>query len=235
MQSMRRLRFTIQGSNQRRGTVSQDNRLEKNGENSIRGSLISISQSRRKSSHRNTITDAQQVSKPVGDGMEIDMSEWEEYELDGTRMDTEEGGEEGALHTCWNATFRTIWEYIQLIILFYNIICIPLRIGMYDHYSTDFTSFSIAWGVVDYVTDILLLIDIFLRARFFIPFEIEQMFQISRIDIWHMYRRGKFTMDMAASIPLDLIAIYTGVEYLPFLRLNKILRLHRASHYVQQT
>lgn len=136
----------------------------------------------------------------------------------------------------WNMWFRTVWDYIIPFIILYNSIAIPLRIAMFHRH--DVPEINIPLLAVDSLFDLLLVVDIVLRMTVFVELD-EHATNLQELNrrvytrkIAKAYLKGQFLTDFLASLPLDLLVLQFSSIYLPFFRLNKLLRTFQFVGYI---
>jgi hypothetical protein len=118
--------------------------------------------------------------------------------------------------------FGALWSLMVLIISFYDCIVVPYRVAfkVIDDHSVG------VFFVVDFVTDLILVLDIFVQLHTAFKTHGEVVTSLPRIR--HRYYRSWMTCDVLAALPVDLIQLQYGVTH--WARLNKVLRLPRIAH-----
>ncbi|MBZ3877119.1 Cyclic nucleotide-gated channel cone photoreceptor subunit alpha, partial [Sciurus carolinensis] len=100
----------------------------------------------------------------------------------------------------------------------------------FDELQSDYLGY---WLVLDYVSDIIYLIDMFVRTR---TGYLEQGLLVKeRVKLIKKYTSNlQFKLDVLSMIPTDLIYFKLGWNY-PEVRLNKLLRISRMFEFFQRT
>ncbi|XP_047423111.1 cGMP-gated cation channel alpha-1 [Sciurus carolinensis] len=124
---------------------------------------------------------------------------------------------------------------------YYNwLLCISLPVmynwtmliarACFDELQSDYLGY---WLVLDYVSDIIYLIDMFVRTR---TGYLEQGLLVKeRVKLIKKYTSNlQFKLDVLSMIPTDLIYFKLGWNY-PEVRLNKLLRISRMFEFFQRT
>lgn len=112
--------------------------------------------------------------------------------------------------------------YLNLCV-FYNAIIIPLRMSFIDK---DLINSPTIWILLlDYfVVDPIYIVDMFCKARTTFT---KDGRHVQELDVlWQTYKsEGGFRLHLISILPFDILAIYFGQSALPFLRLNRVVRL----------
>ena len=117
-----------------------------------------------------------------------------------------------------HSTFRTSWDMLLALLIFYNAVAVPFRLG-----------FEVSGGlgifVFDSVTDFLFLVDIVLNFRTVV--EVAGMVLTKPKDIGKYYLRTWFGLDLVSSFPVDVILLFAGAEPgdSETLRVNRMLKV----------
>ena len=125
----------------------------------------------------------------------------------------------GVLPAREESRFGRFWIFLVTIVVFYNVLVIPFRLGFRRLWRNDVT--DPAFHAVDYTGDVILLVDIFLNFRtVFISdgIEVRNPFAIAR-----HYRDTRMWWDILASFPIDLFVWSPWGHVLA--RFNKLLRV----------
>ncbi|MGF1492695.1 MAG: ion transporter [Microcoleaceae cyanobacterium] len=118
-----------------------------------------------------------------------------------------------------NSKQVTAWESLIVLITLYNYIVIPFRIAFRGGSSN-------LWITLDYLTDFILIIDIFLR--FYIGYIDRGEMVTDKVKIQQHYFSKDFKLYLLASFPLDLIfRLIFPTSSIRSLRLLGILRIPR--------
>jgi CRP-like cAMP-binding protein len=120
------------------------------------------------------------------------------------------------------------WSILVLLATLYNLIMVPLRLAYFDELDVD------AWFVVDYLLDVVLLLDIWLRAYQVAYFVNKELIR-SRANIFDRYIHShNACLHVLASIPLDMCLLagcvgpLSPAQTLALLRVNKLVRVLEA-------
>jgi Ca2+-binding EF-hand superfamily protein/CRP-like cAMP-binding protein len=125
------------------------------------------------------------------------------------------------------STTRTVWDLVQVGLLMYVLISVPLRIGF--DVDVPFNSFGF-W--VDFLVDIYFLVDIVMNFRTAV-YNIHGVLVINKKDIACSYMTGWFSIDVLSCLPITYIELaINGTEAVPnanskSIRMIKLLRLLR--------
>ncbi|KAL7466716.1 hypothetical protein ACHAXS_007001 [Conticribra weissflogii] len=126
-----------------------------------------------------------------------------------------------------NSKIHLYWDAIAIVAIMYYLIGTPIRITLYIRSDTLESSYDYTF-YLDYIFDILFIIDMILRATIysFAVYENGQRVVISdRTQIRQKYLSSKkFRVDCIAVFPFDLIPLGTGRNYALF-RLLKMIRV----------
>jgi len=117
---------------------------------------------------------------------------------------------------------RRSWECFLLLIVLYNVIMIPLRIAIEDG------NMNPLMYIVDYIFDLVLLFDMFLKAKY-----VQRVVHGKKVtnseNIWENYKIFELRNDLIARFPYDLVAlafwgnsVNTPIFVLSFLRIPKV-------------
>lgn len=127
-----------------------------------------------------------------------------------------------------DSSFQRKWNLLVLIAIVYNAIMIPLQLG----FQIDFGHNIIA---LDYLLDAIYFSDIYFS--FFRAYYHEGELVTDLKKIRSHYLKGWFSIDIIASFPLDILALFIGIEYfggmafLPLLRIQRLLRVIKILDY----
>jgi len=132
-----------------------------------------------------------------------------------------------------SSTFRKIWDCIMIFGLLFYACALPLSFMRF----MKMKSFSeeIPFFIFSYFVDILFLIDLVLKFRYFM-FTEEGIIQHNRERIKdHFFSEHIMWREIFASIPFDIIALISyRFSYLHLVRMTKNLRLLTISSYVNR-
>ena len=120
--------------------------------------------------------------------------------------------------------FKTVWDLIMVVFLFYTFFVTPYRIAFDDE--------SILFAISDQIVDFVFLADIIIT--FFMAFYNSQFILIDkRKDIAKSYLKSWFIIDVISILPFNLLAIsggnrmLRGVKIPKFYKMIKMLKLVR--------
>ncbi|EDO35770.1 predicted protein [Nematostella vectensis] len=122
--------------------------------------------------------------------------------------------------------YRT-WETCNVFFCFLTFVIAPFQ-ASFD------SNITFLWAVV-YLLDALFLFDIV--SKFHLAFFEKASIITDKARIRRNYIKGRFLLDLLSVLPLDLIALWLTVDkmepsqVLAFVRLNRLLRLHRIMQY----
>jgi hypothetical protein len=126
--------------------------------------------------------------------------------------------------------FQRKWNVFTLLIISYNALLIPYQLGFWVEISENII-------ILNYFFDLFLIADI-LRS-FYIGYFHEGLLVTDLKKIKLNYLKGRFSLDLLASLPFDFIALYIGmnhfggIEFLVFFRIPKLLRVLRILEYFE--
>jgi CRP-like cAMP-binding protein len=127
-------------------------------------------------------------------------------------------------------TFCFRWNLVVMALTIYTAIILPCRLG----YNTEPGPFNI---VVDYLTELVFLADVYLSFRFgyVLPQKQGHGVEMDRGRICRHYTYTWAGPDVVASIPIDFISVTTGMPlnnygFMKVLRMLKLFRLLRLLH-----
>lgn len=133
--------------------------------------------------------------------------------------------------------FIQFWFGLILLIILYNAVMLPFRVAFLENH--EITS---SWLLLDYSTDIILVIDILLRASFLAYYD-DNHLMVNHSDIWEHYSKsGKMTYHLFAMIPLEIIILFVQRKFCPLwnlqvyslLRFNKLMRLFEMGYLINR-
>lgn len=133
-----------------------------------------------------------------------------------------------------NSSFRVFWNLINLVSTIYLAVTVPLRLSFF----TDPTDNPIwIWiGLEFVIVDLFFLADLYMRSRYFIVME-EGRLVTDSSEIFSVYVRSWLPFDAISSLPIDAIALLInpdiGIVTHSFLRVPRLVRLLRLSHYLE--
>ena len=122
--------------------------------------------------------------------------------------------------------FIQFWFGLILLVTIYSIIAIPFRLSFMENHDI-----STTWLVLDYCGDVLLLVDIVIRAFFLAYYDDSHLFT-SQNEIWlHYLKSGKLKWHLLSIFPFEIAMIKLPalcplwkLQVWSLLRINKILR-----------
>jgi CRP-like cAMP-binding protein/voltage-gated potassium channel Kch len=132
--------------------------------------------------------------------------------------------------------FRRIWDSLMLFHCVYMWVAIPLRYAfMYS--SSYHTTGLFAWLGVDYVLDILIVVEMVFQWRFYGFLEGGRKVD-DAIYIKRRYLRSWFTLDLISVIPYDVFApigstAIARVHLQLALRIPKLVRIFKLNYYIR--
>eukprot|EP00002_Diphylleia_rotans_P019540 TRINITY_DN3775_c0_g1_i9.p1 TRINITY_DN3775_c0_g1~~TRINITY_DN3775_c0_g1_i9.p1 ORF type:complete len:1298 (-),score=207.53 TRINITY_DN3775_c0_g1_i9:18-3911(-) len=122
-----------------------------------------------------------------------------------------------------NSFARSALTSLTILSIIYNLWVIPIRIGFYRESDGNFLHF-------DYLTDVIFIVDII--ANFYTTLIGDDgSTVVNPFLIRRHYAEGWFRWDVAASLPLDLLAIQLGTPAIGLLRLPRLIRVVRLGNY----
>lgn len=124
------------------------------------------------------------------------------------------------------STTYQYWQIAFLIIMCWNAIGLPLRIG----WETGIDDHPMVL-LLDYAGDLFLLLDIALtfRLRY-----VQRGSEVSDLTLIRTrYLRGNFGIDVVSSLPLDFFMLIAG-RWQPAWRLNRLIRLGRVNNIIRE-
>nr|XP_006816401.1 PREDICTED: potassium voltage-gated channel subfamily H member 8-like [Saccoglossus kowalevskii] len=122
------------------------------------------------------------------------------------------------------STFKTVWDWLILLAMFYVAIVVPYNVVFYKEKNTDSTAIY-----TDLIVEFLFIFDIVLNFRTTYVSESGQVVYTPRAITIH-YLKSWFFIDLLAAIPLDLLylaKINTGTGAMYLLKLVRLLRVAR--------
>ncbi|KAH9113656.1 hypothetical protein AeMF1_012179 [Aphanomyces euteiches] len=134
-----------------------------------------------------------------------------------------------------NSMFRRLWTLVCFSGLLYNIYAVPRDCAFFRTHNRfedpdveAVVDLALFWSL-----DVVFLVDFFLHCRrFYIEYDGHLI--TDRRKIFRRYVRSIwFAVDLLSILPLDLGAAWYSMTNLPFLRLNKIVRILHLSEYFQ--
>lgn len=152
-----------------------------------------------------------------------------------------------------NSSFRRVWNAIMLVICWYYILVVPFRISFdFEFLTTDDNSHEIAgWFILEYILDILCVIDFFLQKDFFTYIYKGEIVTDKKAIRNHYWKEGSYISDLLCITPFEVLApLYStvlrqrGVVWdvtwyrISVFRMNKMVRinhLHELSERVQRS
>ncbi|XP_028998796.1 cyclic nucleotide-gated channel rod photoreceptor subunit alpha [Betta splendens] len=121
------------------------------------------------------------------------------------------------------------WLLIITVPVMYNWTLIIAR-ACFEELQTDYL---VMWFVVDLVSDLIYLMDMFFRTR--TGFLEQGLLVKDEHRLRQRYINSfQFKLDLASIVPTDLLYVVCGVSY-PEIRLNKLLRFNRMLEFFQRT
>lgn len=119
-----------------------------------------------------------------------------------------------------------MWAILISAVILYDLLTIPARLALMEGVD----EIKIPSAVLDYLGDLLLILDIVLRSVSLAYMERQEII-MSKSKIWTHYLETRFMLHICASIPLDILVLcgmLPGLSFeqsLMFYRLNKLLRI----------
>eukprot|EP00002_Diphylleia_rotans_P023918 TRINITY_DN4714_c0_g1_i4.p1 TRINITY_DN4714_c0_g1~~TRINITY_DN4714_c0_g1_i4.p1 ORF type:complete len:1498 (-),score=299.51 TRINITY_DN4714_c0_g1_i4:714-5207(-) len=123
------------------------------------------------------------------------------------------------------STVRLVWELHIFLFVIYNALFIPFRCAFGPY---DLTYFY----VIDYLTDIVFYIDIWLN--FYTPHSMDEVVRFDHNTLKKRYMESWFPWDVMSVLPYDIIAAIVGRVYLPYLRIPRIFKVVRLYQYAEK-
>ncbi|KAF0694103.1 Aste57867_14989 [Aphanomyces stellatus] len=134
-----------------------------------------------------------------------------------------------------NSMFRRLWTLACFGGLLYNIYAVPRDCAFFrthNRFAHPDTEATVDL-VLFWTFDALFFVDFFLHCRRFYA-EYDGHLVSDRAKIFRRYAKSVwFWIDLVSILPLDLGAAWTSMESLPFLRLNKIVRIFHLTEYFE--
>lgn len=144
---------------------------------------------------------------------------------------------------CWdkfifspNKGYKVYWDLFIIILALYNAIYVPLEFSF-----TDLIDNEVPFTATDYLVDAIFFIDIIFSFRTsYIDSKTEEVIRDSKKMAFHYIFRGRFFIDLAASIPAGEIYVAidenrstSSLKFLAMLKLIRLLRLGRMITYLR--
>ncbi len=126
--------------------------------------------------------------------------------------------------------FIQCWFGLVLVVTLYHVIAIPFRVAFMENYEL-----TTIWLVLDYFGDIILVIDIMIRACF-LAFYDDNHLMVRRGEIWeHYLQSGKMKWHIFSLIPFEFVMIVTKSSFCPLWKLQtwSLLRLNKVIRFVE--
>ena len=132
-----------------------------------------------------------------------------------------------------NYGFKLRWDLVVILLSIYNSFLIPLQFAIPETVNNQFIS------VFDVVIDYLFVADIFINFRtIYIEPKTESDISDGKMIVYN-YLKGRFIIDLLASVPFEIIArIFTTskidentANFLSMMKLTRLFRLGRMIHY----
>ena len=115
------------------------------------------------------------------------------------------------------------WQILILLVTIFNTLYIPMAIAYYDFLEGQ----DLRFAVVSWIGDAILVLDCVFNA-FFFAYEHRGATIKAPDQIWHRYKTGRFVRDLlSVTIWLDVAVVFTGVKFLPFLRIPRMFQMFR--------
>eukprot|EP00002_Diphylleia_rotans_P022135 TRINITY_DN4331_c0_g1_i9.p1 TRINITY_DN4331_c0_g1~~TRINITY_DN4331_c0_g1_i9.p1 ORF type:complete len:1378 (+),score=193.08 TRINITY_DN4331_c0_g1_i9:484-4617(+) len=126
-----------------------------------------------------------------------------------------------------DSKFKLVLVSLSAVCITYNLWVIPLRIGFAQDLGWEFMP-------IDYLTDFIFICEII--ANFHTTYLNDDGVRIQDVKLTRQqYYQTHFFFDIFTLFPLDFIAIYTGVQYLGFLRIPRLFKIYRLLDYAKLT
>eukprot|EP00001_Collodictyon_triciliatum_P106822 18769_2 len=85
---------------------------------------------------------------------------------------------------------------------------------------------------VDYIIDLMYWIEILLN--FYAPQSVDEVVSYDSKAVTRRYWKNGFRFDFISIIPLDILAVYFGIQSISYLRLPRMLRAIKLYRYVEK-
>lgn len=131
-----------------------------------------------------------------------------------------------------DSTFRKWWDGVMLLSILFQITVVPILLS--DVFNEPFILHHTTSLALSYIMDVVVIVDVVLRARFFSYSENGVTWHDSSHILTHYLHTEMWRLELLVVFPLDLLALGVGSKMLPFLRLTKVLRFAKLSHYTSQ-
>eukprot|EP00814_Leptocylindrus_danicus_P018467 CAMPEP_0116042656 /NCGR_PEP_ID=MMETSP0321-20121206/25832_1 /TAXON_ID=163516 /ORGANISM="Leptocylindrus danicus var. danicus, Strain B650" /LENGTH=1504 /DNA_ID=CAMNT_0003523199 /DNA_START=812 /DNA_END=5322 /DNA_ORIENTATION=+ len=129
-----------------------------------------------------------------------------------------------------NSDFRAVWDILGLLLTVYFAVSIPYRIAFItDEAKED----SYPWLSVDFIIDIFFLADVYFRYKMF-PIIQNGSLIADGDSIQRHYRGSWMFCDMLSCIPLEIMVLFYGKEYIFVFRLIHLFRIFRLASYFKK-
>ncbi|RHY29584.1 hypothetical protein DYB32_005028 [Aphanomyces invadans] len=135
------------------------------------------------------------------------------------------------LPTAWtrpHSFFRKLWDMVMLAVVMYYSVAIPMRACFIDLMGAAATNAIVPlWLGVEFAVDGISLVDVYFRFNYFCQVIGGEVSSDLRLIRHHYRTKGNLWCDIAASLPLELIAIalHGPSHDVSIWRVNKLLRL----------
>ena len=138
--------------------------------------------------------------------------------------------------------FVSAWHVFSLLALIYYSFSLPFRLaflvdGKYP-LNEGWPTELMVWIAFDYVVDAFCLVDIVLRSRYIAVYRFGTLLTQPN-ELWKEYRRNGMVIDIAASIPLEVVLVVPGFRsngslmlLYSLLKMGRLLRLYHLFDYI---
>lgn len=118
------------------------------------------------------------------------------------------------------ARWKIYWDIWMVIILFFVLFTLPLRIALYK-------KDSVPWMVINYLIDLHFVADMVITFFTALPIPGEKEFVTNRKEIAINYLTGWFVIDLLSVLPFPQMVPGSHARYVRFAKLLRLLRLLR--------
>ncbi|KAJ1444164.1 hypothetical protein B484DRAFT_198514 [Ochromonadaceae sp. CCMP2298] len=141
------------------------------------------------------------------------------------------------------SSLRCAWEVVVLWAVLYYGMAVPVRVMVRYQCGGSLGSRDFSWDyslLVDYICDLLLLLDLLLRSAFFAYRRAEggrEVVEVDRAQIWATFRKSpRFPLLLWLALPTDLLSLWGGggVPLLRTLKLPSLLLIAPSIDAVQR-
>jgi hypothetical protein len=144
-------------------------------------------------------------------------------------VDVSEGVRE---YFCVDSTFRKWWDAAMLFCILFQISVVPILLS--DVFNEPFVIKHTPSLVLSYIFDMAVVVDVIFRSRFFSYSENGVTWHDPSHILTHYMKTENVWIEAMVVFPFDLIALAVGGKFIPFLRLSKVLRFAKLTHYTSE-